>query len=92
MISKLSLTAATLAAAIFVATLPGSATTVGGLAPLKTIAGAQQSMVEKTFGWHRTCRRGLTDWHKHVPGVGRVTCTTKKCTVNRLGVRRCRWY
>ena len=88
MISKLSLSAAALAAAMFVATLPGSAAGVGGLAPLKSAAEAQQSMVEQAHFWHRTCRRGLNGWHKHVPGVGRVQCTNHKCYRNG----HCVWY
>lgn len=43
-------------------------------------------------GWHRTCRHGLSDVHKHVPGVGRVACTTQKCHVNKWGVKSCKWY
>lgn len=68
-----------------------AASPAAGLVPLKPLALAQ-SMIEKTHGWHRRCRRGLTDWHKHIRGVGRRTCTTRRCSVNSWGVRRCRWY
>ena len=93
MISKLSLSAATLAAAFVFVTLPTSATTIGGLAPLKSVAGQQQSLIEKTHGWHRTCKLGLNGWHKHVPGVGRVQCTNKKdCYYDFFGVQHCTWF
>lgn len=42
-------------------------------------------------GWHRTCRHGLTDVHKHVKGVGRVECTTQRCYTNKWGQKRCSW-
>lgn len=42
-------------------------------------------------GWHRTCRHGLTDVHKHVKGVGRVECTTQRCYTNKWGRKRCTW-
>lgn len=90
MISKISFAAAALAAGVLVATLPGVAAPSGVLGSLKGLS-AEQSMVEKTHGWHRTCRRGLTDVHKHVPGVGRVTCTVRRCWVNKWGVKRCVW-
>jgi hypothetical protein len=35
-------------------------------------------LVERTHGWHRTCKRGLNGWHRHVPGVGRIQCTTRR--------------
>ena len=92
MLAKLSLSAAALAAAIAVATLPGTAANMSGMAPLKGLALDQPSVVEKAHFWHRSCKKGLTDWHKHVPGIGRVTCTTKICKKNSYGVLRCRWY
>ncbi len=92
MISKVTLSAAALAAALFAATLPGSATTVGNLAPLKGITAGQQSMVEETHGWHRKCWRGLNGWHKHVRGVGRVQCTNKKCTYELFGPTKCVYF
>ena len=87
MISKFSLSAATLAAAFFVATLPGSATTVGSPSLLKGAAAGQQSTVEKAHFWHHKCRWGLNSWHKHVPGVGRVQCICSKHDDNG----RCVW-
>ena len=80
------------AAIAFAGLLPASvpASAGAGLAPLKPL-GLEQSMVEKTHGWHRTCRRGFTDWHRHIPGVGRVSCKTRRCWVNKWGVRRCVW-
>jgi hypothetical protein len=92
MISKLTLSAATLAAAVFVATLPGSAATLGGLAPLKSIAAEQPSAVEQAHFWHRSCQAGLNGWHKHVKGVGRVQCTNHKCYIKPNGKERCFWY
>jgi hypothetical protein len=87
---KYSLAAASLAAAVLFAA-PGGAAPVTALSQLKG-AEAAQSMVEKTHGWHRTCRRGLTDVHKHVRGVGRVECHSRKCWTNSYGVKRCTWY
>jgi hypothetical protein len=69
---------------------PASATPAAPLSLLKSAA-AEQSMVEKTHGWHRSCRRGFTDIHRHIPGVGRSTCTSRRCWTNRWGVRRCTW-
>lgn len=50
------------------------------------------SFEASAHGWHRTCRHGLSDVHKHVPGVGRVECTTQKCYVNKYGIKRCKWF
>jgi hypothetical protein len=84
--SGLALGAAAIAVAgLISASAPASAVS---LAPLKPLT-AGQSMVEKTHGWHRLCRRGFTDWHRHIPGVGRVTCASRRCYINRWGVRRC---
>ena len=91
MLSKITLSAAALAAAMFAATLPGGAQpSPSALSQLKAAA-AEQSIVEKTHGWHRTCRKGFTDVHKHVKGVGRVTCKTRRCTTDGLGVKHCVW-
>ena len=92
MISKLSLSAVTLAAAVALAAIPVSATSVGGLAPLKGVAAGQQSLIEEVHGWHRKCHRGLNGFHKHIPGVGRVQCTNKKCYTNSYGVTKCVWF
>ncbi|HML27456.1 MAG TPA: hypothetical protein PKE16_01200 [Hyphomicrobium sp.] len=88
---KLSLVAAAVAAGLLFASPSGMATTAGSLGTLKGV-GAAQSNVEKTHGWHRTCRRGLNGYHRHVPGVGRIQCTARKCWTNSWGVRRCRWF
>lgn len=87
---KYSLAAASLAAAVMFAA-PSGAAPATALSQLKG-NGATLSMVEKTHGWHRTCRRGLTDVHKHVPGVGRVECHSRKCWTNKWGRTRCTWY
>ncbi|MEQ1670772.1 MAG: hypothetical protein ABL893_07945 [Hyphomicrobium sp.] len=51
-----------------------------------------QSQIEKTHGWHRTCRRGLNGSHKHVRGVGRIQCGTAKCWTNAWGYKRCKYF
>jgi hypothetical protein len=91
MIGKFSVAAAAIAAGLLVASSAGMATSAGSLGALKDV-GAAQSSVEKTHGWHRTCRRGLNGYHRHVPGVGRIQCTARKCWTNSWGVRRCRWF
>ena len=83
----LALGIAVLATAIVSTGAPATAAPGGSLGVMKSIA-AEQSMVDKTHGWHRTCRRGLTDVHRHVPGVGRVTCTSRRCWRNKGGARR----
>jgi hypothetical protein len=84
---KLSLAAASLAAGLLIAAMPGMAAGTASLATLKTLGAEQHSAVEQAHFWHRTCRRGLNGWHKHVPGVGRVQCTNHTC---RHG--KCFWY
>lgn len=91
MARMLTLCAVTLAGAVLTISAPGMATTAGPLGALKEV-GSAQSSVEKTHGWHRTCRWGLNGYHKHVPGVGRVQCTARKCWINSWGIRRCRWF
>jgi hypothetical protein len=91
MSSKLTLSALVAAAGLMAATLPGSAALNGSFNGLKDAAAAQ-SLVEQTHGWHRSCRRGLNGWHKHVPGVGRIQCGNHRCWRNKWGVRRCIWY
>jgi hypothetical protein len=84
--------AAAIAVAVMVsASAPGKAASMPNLSHMKDDAVAQ-SQVEKTHGWHRTCRRGLNGWHKHVKGVGRVQCTTAKCWTNSLGYKQCRYF
>ena len=83
---------ATIAAAILVsATAQLSAAPAAGFSPLKALS-LEQSMVEKTHGWHRRCRKGWSDWHKHVRGVGRITCSTRRCFKNNWGGTSCRYY
>ena len=77
MISKFSLTAAVVAAGLMTAMTPASAATLS-VGALKDTAAAS-SQVEKAHFWHRTCRKGLNGWHKHVRGIGRVQCTNHKC-------------
>jgi hypothetical protein len=83
--------AAAIIATFMVASAPGEATTAGSLGALKG-AEAQHSIVEKAHGWHRTCRRGLNGYHRHVPGVGRIQCTARKCWTNSWGFRSCRYF
>ena len=91
MIRKLSFAVAAIVAGLSIAGPSGVASTAGSLGVLKSV-GAMQSNVQKTWGWHRTCRRGLNGYHKHVPGIGRVQCTAHRCSTNSQGVRRCRWF
>ena len=48
---------------------------------LKSAIAKEASQVEKTHGWHRSCRRGAWGWHRHTRW-GRVNC----------GRRWHRWY
>jgi len=86
MTRKFLFAAAALAAGFAFATLPGSAATLGSVGAMKDV-GKAQSNVEQTHGWHRTCRRGLNGYHKHVPGIGRVQCTNHVCKHGK-----CWWY
>lgn len=89
--TKLSLSAIAIAAGLAFAALPALATPAANLSPLKEL-NAAQTMVQKTHGWHRKCRRGLNGFHRHVRGVGRVQCTTSRnCYRNVFGVRVCNW-
>lgn len=92
MISKLSLSALVLATGVAAAALPVSATTVGNLAPLKGITAGQATLLDEAHGFHKTCRRGLNGWHRHVPDVGRIQCTNRKCTKNALGITKCTYF
>lgn len=77
------------AACLAFAAMPSSA---APLAPLTQLDLKQSTMVEKTHGWHRKCRRGLNGWHRHVKGIGRVQCSTaRNCYTNIFGVRVCEW-
>jgi hypothetical protein len=87
---KLSLAAATLAAGISFASIPGKATVGVSLQTLKTPA-ARSTLVDQA-GWRGRCWWGIGGWHKYVKGVGRVQCTSHKCWTNRWGIRRCRWF
>jgi hypothetical protein len=84
---KLSLAGAALAAGVLFATMPAMAANMGSFGALNEVGAAQPSPVQKTWGWHRTCRRGLNGWHKHVKGIGRVQCTNHVCKRGK-----CRWF
>lgn len=89
-VSKVSLSLAAALAALLLALAPVSAAPSSPLSLLKGAA-AQQSMVEQAHFFHRSCRKGLSDVHKHVRGVGRVTCHSRRCHTNNLGVEKCTW-
>ena len=89
-VSKVSLSLAAASAALLLALAPVSAAPSSPLSLLKGAA-AQQSMVEQAHFFHRSCRKGLSDVHKHVRGVGRVTCHSRRCHTNSLGVEKCTW-
>ncbi|MEQ1718605.1 MAG: hypothetical protein ABL907_21905 [Hyphomicrobium sp.] len=89
--SGFGLGAAALAAALIVAASAPSSAAPGAPLSLLKSAAAEQSMVEKTHGWHRSCRKGWSDVHRHIRGVGRVTCTSRRCWTNSYGLRRCTW-
>jgi hypothetical protein len=63
----------------------------GQLGDLKSVEMVQPPVAEKT-AWGHACWWGPGGWHKYVPGVGRVQCTTRKCWINRWGFRRCKWF
>jgi hypothetical protein len=88
---KLSLAAASLAAGVLFAIMPGMAASGGSFGILKDLGAAQPSGVERTL-WHRGCHWGIGGYHKYVEGVGRVQCTSHKCWTNRWGIRRCKWF
>ena len=89
---RLSLAAATFAAGILFAAVPGMATTdSASLQTLKTTGAAQSSNIEQA-AWRGRCWWGIGGWHKYVRGVGRVQCTTHRCWTNSWGIRRCRWF
>ena len=60
-------------------------------------AGADDGLVHKVWGCHRSCEDGPRGWHRHVgPNCVRVACYPQawhpnRCYVDRWGVRRCRW-
>jgi len=81
----------TLAAGIWAA--PASA---GALGDLKESA-ADNNLVHKTWGCHRSCEDGPGGWHRHVgPYCVRVACVPQaphpyRCWVGRFGYRHCLW-
>ena len=89
-LQKVSLSLAAASAAFLLALAPVSAAPSSPLSLLKG-AVAQQSMVEQAHFFHRSCRKGLSDVHKHVKGVGRVTCRSRRCHTNSLGIEKCTW-
>ena len=91
MSSKFTLSALLFAGGMLAVTLPVSATSLPNLSLLKVQA-LEQSQVQKTHGWHRSCRKGLNGSHKHVKGVGRIQCTTAKCYTNIFGYRVCDYF
>jgi hypothetical protein len=80
-----------LAAGVWAA--PASANSLGALKD----AGADDSIVHKTHGCHRSCELGPAGWHRHVgPYCARVACYPRawypnRCFVDRWGYRHCRW-
>ncbi len=89
---KLSLAAASLAAGLLIATMPGMAAGTASISALKDVAAGQPSGIEKTLWGSEKCHWGLGGYHKYVPGVGRIQCTARKCWKNSLGFRRCKWF
>lgn len=89
---KFALSAFALAAGVAVMAMPVSATGVGSLAPLKGFTAGQATLLDEVHFAHKTCKRGLNGWHRHVPGVGRLQCTNKRCTTNALGVSKCVYF
>jgi hypothetical protein len=85
MARKFALVAMALAGVLGAAS-QGMATTAGPLGTLKSV-GAAQSSIEQAHFWHRTCRKGLHGYHKHVPGIGRVQCSNHVCKRGK-----CWWY
>jgi hypothetical protein len=84
---KLWLAGASLAAGVAFASMPAISASNTSLGVLKDIGAAQSSSVTKAHFWHRTCRRGLNGWHKHVKGIGRVQCTNHVCKRGK-----CYWF
>lgn len=74
MFSKTTFAAVIAAAGLVALTAPSSATPGIKLGELK----GASALVEPTHFTHRTCKRGLNGWHRHVPGVGRIQCTTRR--------------
>ncbi len=92
MLSKITIATVVAAAGIIAATLPLSAASLPSSSALKATAAAS-SQIEKTHGWHRTCRRtvSINSSHKHVRGVGRIQCTSARCTTNFWGYKTCKY-
>ena len=66
------------------------------LAPLAT-SNSSGTLIQKTHGWHRACRRARRwGWHRHVRR-GTVGCRPhvrrryRDCRINRRGIRVCTW-
>lgn len=86
-----------LAAGAIAAAFLVTAATSSDAAPLPNLslmkgAALEQSQIEKTHGWHRSCRRGISEYHRHVKGVGRVQCRSARCTTNWLGYKTCKYF
>ncbi|HET6388933.1 hypothetical protein [Hyphomicrobium sp.] len=86
MTGKFSLMLAVIAAGVLGAAAQGMATTAAPLGALKS-AGEMKSSIEQAHFWHRTCRKGLHGYHKHIKGIGRVQCTNHVCKHGK-----CWWY
>jgi hypothetical protein len=86
-----AVTAIVLAAGVWAASASAS-----GLGALKDVA-ANEGLVHKVWGCHRSCEVGPAGWHRHVgPYCVRVACVPRawqpnRCFVDRWGVRHCRW-
>ncbi len=90
---KLSLAAASLAASLSIAAMPGMASAgTASLSTLKNVAASQPSGIEKTLWGSEKCHWGIGGYHKYVPGVGRIQCTARKCWTNSFGFKRCKWF
>ena len=72
MISKFTLSALVVAGGLLAWTLPVSATSLPNLSTMKNGA-IEQSMVQKTHGWHRACRKGLNTFDVLVRAVEALT-------------------
>lgn len=91
MMFKIPAAGLAIAAAAFFA-MPASTVSAGNLSALKSVAASQPSLLSEVHFSHRACKSGLNGWHKHVPGVGRVQCTNRKCYKNSYGITRCVYY
>ncbi len=63
----------------------------GGLSPLKSVT-TQDSLVQKTHGWHSYCSTNRRGWrHRHVRGRGTVSCGRYVRPRHWRGSRHCYW-